>query len=205
MLNLSDKEAIIFDLGGVIINLNYQATIDAFIALGLKEESFYSQANQTELFDAYETGMISSQHFINKLLPFLRPGTTANQVVHAWNKMILDFPIERLNLLEQLQSKYRIFLLSNTNAIHIDCVLRQLRKVTEKSLHSYFEKVYLSHEIQLRKPSPDVFEFVCQQNKLNAQKCLFIDDSIQHIEGAKKVGLDAYHLKPGEEIQFLFS
>jgi glucose-1-phosphatase len=205
MLNLANKEAIIFDLGGVVINLNYQATIDAFIALGLQEKSLYSQAKQVELFDAYEIGKISSQHFINKLLPFLNAGTTANQVVHAWNKMILDFPIERLELLENLRTKYRLFLLSNTNAIHLDCVLRQLKKVSVKPLDFYFEKVYLSHEINMRKPNVEIFEFVCQQNNIQPEKCLFIDDSIQHIEGAKELGIDAYHLQSDEEIQLLFS
>ena len=154
-------DAIIFDLGGVIINLDYQLTIEAFKKLGIDNfEEMYTQAKQNNLFDDYETGKISSQHFINSLLPFLPSGTSANKVVHAWNAMILDFPSKRLELLDQLNSKYRVFLLSNTNDIHLQAVNRSLANTTDRKLESYFEKVYLSHEVKLRKPHKEIFELV---------------------------------------------
>ena len=205
-MNINSIDAIIFDLGGVIINLDYQRTIDAFKSLGMSNfEEVYTQAQQSNLFDEYETGKISSQHFINQLLPFLPAGTSPNKVVHAWNEMILDFPLERLELLDQLKGTHRVFLLSNTNELHLQSVERSLAKTTSRKLESFFEKVYLSHEVKLRKPHKEIFEQVCSEQKLNPSKTLFIDDTIGHINGAKSVGLITHHLQKEEEIIQLFS
>jgi len=194
-------EALIFDLGGVLINLNYQATLDAFRDLGLEHEQLsYSQANQTHLFDDYETGQISTQAFVNNIKNHVPHHVSANQIVAAWNAMILDFPIKKLELLERLSVEKRIFLLSNTNALHMQKVERELAKVSDKKLHDYFEKVYLSHEIKMRKPHPEIFEFVCHDAGLNPSKTLFIDDSEQHVIGAKSIGLNAIHLLNSEDL-----
>ena len=188
-------DAIIFDLGGVIINLDYQLTIEAFKKLGIDNfEEMYTQAKQNNLFDDFETGKISSQHFINSLLPFLPSGTSANKVVHAWNAMILDFPKKRLELLDQLNSKYRVFLLSNTNDIHLQAVNRSLANTTDRKLDTYFEKVYLSHEVKLRKPHKEIFELVCTEQNLNPETTIFIDDTIGHVNGANSIGLKGIHL-----------
>jgi len=200
----SKFDAIIFDLGGVILNLDYQLTIDAFKKLGLEDfDTMYTQAKQTDLFDRFETGQISSQHFINKLLPFLPNHVTPNQVVHAWNAMILDFPFERLQFIEKLKTEKSIYLLSNTNEIHLDAVNRSLAKVTEKALSDYFTEVYYSHEVQMRKPHHNIFDFVCNQNNLDPSKTLFIDDTIGHIEGAKSFGLNTFHLTKNDVIEGL--
>ena len=188
-------DAIIFDLGGVIINLDYQLTIEAFKKLGIDNfEEMYTQAKQNNLFDDFETGKISSQHFINSLLPFLPSGTSANKVVHAWNAMILDFPKKRLELLDQLNSKYRVFLLSNTNDVHLQAVNRSLANTTDRKLDTYFEKVYLSHEVKLRKPHKEIFELVCTEQNLNPETTIFIDDTIGHVNGANSIGLKGIHL-----------
>ncbi|MNK00360.1 Alpha-D-glucose-1-phosphate phosphatase YihX [compost metagenome] len=201
MINNS-KEAIIFDLGGVLLNLDYDLTEKAFISLGMTNfgES-YSQLQQTQLFDRYETGQISSFHFVNRLLDLLPAGTTANQVVHAWDAMILDFPLKRLQILEALSKQYRLFLLSNTNDLHIDAVRRALDKtVGHRELERYFEKTYFSSAIGMRKPDSKVFEFVCKENNLDPAKTLFIDDSPQHIEGARLAGVDGLFLEKGQEV-----
>ncbi len=188
-------DAIIFDLGGVIINLDYQLTIEAFKKLGIDNfEEMYTQAKQNNLFNDFETGKISSQHFINSLLPFLPSGTSPNKVVHAWNAMILDFPKKRLELLDQLNSKYRVFLLSNTNDIHLQAVNRSLANTTDRKLDTYFEKVYLSHEVKLRKPHKEIFELVCTEQNLNPETTIFIDDTIGHVNGANSIGLKGIHL-----------
>jgi putative hydrolase of the HAD superfamily len=198
-------DAIIFDLGGVIINLDYKLTIEAFKNLGLANfDEMYTQAKQSNLFDDFETGKISSQHFINSLLPYLPSGVSANKVVHAWNAMILDFPKERLDLLDKLKSDYRIFLLSNTNDIHLQAVKRSLTNTTDRKLESYFEKVYLSHEVKLRKPHKEIFELVCKEQNLDPSRTLFIDDTIGHIDGSIKIGLKGLHLKGDNSIEKLF-
>lgn len=198
---------IIFDFGGVLIRIDYTATLKAFKELGIKDiESMYTQAEQVELFNAFETGKISPQQFINTLLDHLPPGTSPNKVVEAWNAMILDVPSETIDLLDSLSSKgYKLYLLSNTNSIHIDLALRRWLMVSSNDFYSYFEHVYLSHEIQLRKPNREIFEFVCEEQKLNPNNTLFIDDSIQHIEGARSIGLQTHHLRSMKELQDIFS
>lgn len=199
-------DAVIFDFGGVIINIDYQATIDAFTALGISDfDALYSQAQQSDLFDAIETGKISQQHFINGLLQLLPKNVTPNQVVHAWNAMILDIPAHRIAFLKELRQYCPIYLLSNTNAIHIDKAFREWNRKSTESIHEIFNKVYLSHEMKMRKPNREIFEAVCTENVLNPSQVLFIDDSLQHIEGARAFGLKTHHLKVGEEIQTLFS
>lgn len=199
-------EAIIFDFGGVIINIDYTATIEAFKAMGITDfDELYSQANQSELFNAIETGDISAQHFINGLLHILPKGISPNSVVHAWNAMILDIPKHRIDFLKELKKECPIYLLSNTNEIHIDKALREWNKQSNESIHEFFNHVYLSHEMRLRKPNKEIFEAVCSEQQLDPSKVLFIDDSIQHIEGARSCGLNAHHLLPGQEIQSIFS
>ena len=199
-------DAIIFDFGGVIINIDYEATITAFKQLGISDfDRLYSKAAQSDLFDAIETGRISQQHFINGLLQWLPPGTTANQVVHAWNAMILDVPKENVAFLQELRKSYRIYLLSNTNSIHISKALRAWQKTSSLSMTDVFHHTYLSHEIGMRKPDTAIFKHVCNEQGLQPSQTLFIDDSIQHIEGAKLAGLQAHHLKSNQTIQSVLS
>lgn len=200
-MNNSNSEAIIFDLGGVILNLDYQKTIDAFVALGLTNfQEVYSQMAQQALFDDFETGKISAFHFVNRLLDQLPKGRNANEVVHAWNAMILDFPKERLDFLLHLKEEKRIFLLSNTNDLHLELVHRRLKEIyPDKYLNDFFEKVYYSCDLGMRKPNPDIFTYVCRENSLNPEKTLFIDDSEQHVIGAKQAGLNAFHLQTNLE------
>ncbi len=201
-----DFDALIFDLGGVIINLDYNKTIHAFEQLGMENfHDAYSQAAQTNLFDDLETGKISAQRFINSLLPYLKPGTTPNMVVHAWNAMILDVPIEKLQLLESLKGKFPVYLLSNTNELHVPVVRREWTKVTSLAMEHYFDRIFFSHEIHLRKPDRAIFEYVCQKEELVPERTLFIDDSIQHIRGASEYGLQTIHLTEPESLIQIFS
>lgn len=197
MVELQRFDAIIFDFGGVIINIDYHRTIESFQQLGISDfRSLYNQAEQDQLFDDVETGRISPQQFINKLLDHLPSGTSPNQVVAAWNAMILDVPAKRIQLLEELRNRdKKVFLLSNTNSIHIDKAWRNW-DATETGIEpeQVFNKIYLSHEINLRKPNVEIFELVCNENELDPSRTLFIDDSVQHILGAQKLGLQTFHL-----------
>jgi putative hydrolase of the HAD superfamily len=199
-------EAIVFDLGGVLIDLDYNRTINAFKQLGIADfDKMYSQAAQNNLFDDFETGQISAQRFVNSLLPYLRPGTTPNKVVHAWNAMILSVPPAKIELLKDLRKKYPIYLLSNTNELHVPVVRREWAKVTSQPMEDFFDHIYFSHEIHLRKPTSEIFEFVCDQQNLVPEKTLFIDDSIQHIKGAEQIGLQTLHLEDPDKLYQLFS
>lgn len=205
-MNTEDYEAIIFDLGGVIINLDYDRTIKAFEEMGLSDfRSIYTQLSQSNLFDEYETGRISSQHFINKLLPYLPSGTTPNQVVAAWNAMILDVPLQKLQLLDSLRRTHKVFLLSNTNEIHMQKVRRAWSRETDRAMESFFDHMYLSYEVGMRKPDVTIFRHVCEEHQLNEKATLFIDDSPQHIDGAKMTGLHTIHLTDPEMLYAIFS
>lgn len=195
-MKLNDFSAIILDLGGVLIDIDYHRTTKAFRELGIRNfEELYSQAQQEDLFDRLEVGDISAFHFINRLLDLLPPGTTANQVVHAWNAMLLKFPPESVTLIEQLAQSHRLFLLSNTNEIHLPVVERYWQEHSEKPLPTFFEKAYFSHQIGKRKPAVETFQWVVQENGLETRRTLFIDDSIQHVEGAQKAGIQVVHLQ----------
>jgi putative hydrolase of the HAD superfamily len=161
---MKDVELILFDLGGVLIDIDYQATEDSFVQLGVQDfQQKYTQFQQNQLFDLFETGQISAQHFINKLLPITRKGSSPNEVVHAWNRMIGEFPLEKIALLERLSKQQRIALLSNTNELHMVQVKRAWEKASSLVFESLFEQVFLSHEIQRRKPDVSTFHWVCEQ------------------------------------------
>ncbi len=199
-------EALIFDFGGVLIDLDYNATIDAFKNLGISDfDTMYTQAQQSHLFDDFETGKISSQRFINGLLNYLPHTVTPNQVVTAWNAMLLQIDPKKVEQLTELRKKYPVYLLSNTNEIHIGVAYRRWEKTMGQPIHNYFNKIYLSHEVGIRKPNKEIFELVCTENDLNPSRTLFIDDTEQHIRGAEKIGLQTYHHATNAPLHALFS
>ena len=198
-------EQIIFDLGGVLIDIDYQATENAFVELGLKDfGEKYSQLNQSDLFDKLEIGEISTQHFINKILPLCPEGTSPNKVVAAWNAMLGEFPKEKIELLHRVKSHLPIYMLSNTNEIHIPKVYEAWDRVSDVPMSALFDKIYLSFEIGKRKPDVSTFNWVCETLAVNPSTTLFIDDSPQHIEGAKKAGLPTFYYQSKEEFYYFF-
>lgn len=198
-------ENILFDLGGVILNIDYEKTISAFKKLGLSNfDEIYSQFKQERLFDDIETGKISADDFTRRIKDLFSKDVNNVDIESAWNAMLLDLPGERLDLLKKSGKNYRIFLLSNTNQIHYNEYIKYIEKVHQVDFNGFIEKAYYSHEIGLRKPNQDCFDYVCSQNNLKAENTLFIDDSIQHIEGAKACGINAYHLQKPNTIQSLF-
>ena len=200
-------KTILFDYGGVIINIDYQATIAAFNELGTMDfEEMYSQASQSNLFNQIETGKISGQYFINQLLDYLPEGTSPNRVVSAWNAVIKDVPLDRIELILELKKKgYKVILLSNTNEIHIELANRRWQIAHNELPKEVFDSVYYSHEVNMRKPNKEIFEFVCSEHQLDPSEVLFIDDSIQHVEGAKSMGMNAVLLEKGQSIHDIFS
>ena len=205
-MDLSGIKNIIFDLGGVILNIRYQNALEAFQKLSTSQQTIaFSQQKQSRLFDDYETGRISDQAFREGLRQHYEIEASDAEIDAAWNAMLLDIPAERITLLQALSQKYRLFLLSNTNAIHL---VHFTRLVAEgfaiPSLDSLFEKTYYSHLIGQRKPDAPVFEHILKRHQLHRHETLFIDDSIQHIEGARQVGLQTLFLAPPLTINEVF-
>ena len=193
---------IIFDLGGVLLNIDYKLTEQAFIKLGIENfNELYSQAQQASLFDKFETGQMPQDEFIEAIRNLTPVPLEPDQVIQAWNAMLLDMPIRRLQLLQQLRSYYDLLLLSNTNEIHESAFNKIVLDTKGISLGAFFDKVYLSHRIGMRKPHSTVFQRILDENGLKAEHTLFIDDSIQHIEGARSLGIQTIHLEPGMTIE----
>jgi FMN phosphatase YigB (HAD superfamily) len=198
-------DAIIFDLGGVILNIDYQLPVKAFKKLGIENfNELFSQASQSNLFNDYETGEISSDDFVNEIKKYLPQNTSEAAIINAWNSILLDLPEDRLFSLEKAAENHRIFLLSNTNALHIDSFNQYLlNNLQLPSLEPFFETLYLSYEVGLRKPDLRIFEYVLQDAGLNPERTLFIDDSIQHIQAASELGILTKHLVNEDITTFL--
>lgn len=197
-------KSIIFDLGAVLLNIDYQKTINEFDKLGINKASeFYSKKTQTNIFNLLECGEISVQNFLKEIQKSCNKADF-NDIIFAWNALLLDLPQERIELLKTVKQNYNIFLLSNTNSIHISEFRNQIGERRYLEFYNMFDKVYYSHEIGFRKPNKEAFQIILNENNLNPQEVLFIDDSPQHIEGAKKLGLQTHHLQDNEEIVNLF-
>ena len=184
---------IIFDLGGVIINLDIPKTISEFNKLSNQPfESIYNQLQQTPVFDLFDKGQITEKDFFVELKKALQNDVTDEELLFAWNAMLLDFPKHRLELLSKLKPNYRLFLLSNTNESHVlEFEKTLVASHGYQNLEPFFEKVYYSCRMNQRKPNADIFESVLNENNLIAEETLFIDDSPQHVEGALTLGIKA--------------
>ena len=204
-MNLNGIKNIIFDLGGVILDIDYNLTVKAFEKLGIPNfKAQYSKMSQSNLFDNIETGKISLEEFRNLIREVAEKDVTDAEIDHAWNALILHLPQYRIEILKKLQDNYRLFLLSNTNKIHYDDYSEVIKRENGiEGLEPLFEKTYLSHEMGLRKPNPEIFNVVLNENNLVAEETLFIDDSPQHIASAKTLGIVTYHLE-NEDIGELF-
>jgi putative hydrolase of the HAD superfamily len=201
---MKNIKSIIFDLGGVLLNISYQKTIDEFEKLGIdNSSSFYSKKEQNNIFNHLECGKITVEKFVKEIQQHCNT-STPKQILFAWNAMLLDFPKNKINLLNNLKEKYQIFLLSNTNEIHINKFQNIMGEKEYHKFYNLFNKVYYSYEIGFRKPDIEAFHLVLDKNNLKAKEVLFIDDSLQHIEGAKKLGIKTYHLQDNEEVTTIF-
>lgn len=199
-------ETIIFDLGGVLLDIDYARTENAFKELGYGNfETMYSQYNADDLFAGFEKGLVSEEDFYAAMLRGGKPGVTRSEVFKAWTAMLLRWRVSSFDFLESISKKYRLFLLSNTNVIH--CrefnVLWNEERNGRKPIDDYFEKAYYSHLIGYRKPNKDVFEFIIRDAGIEPKETLFIDDSYNNLEPAAALGFKTYLLKGGERIENL--
>ena len=189
-------DTLIFDFGDVFINLDKPAIERSLFKLGVATitEDMLETALQ------YEKGLITTDDFVNAFTakyPFI----TATQFKKAWNSIILEFPEYRLEFVENLSlnKNYKLILLSNTNALHIEQVIENMTLHRYERFKKCFDKFYLSHEIQLRKPDTSIYEFVLKENKLQASKCFFVDDTKENTEAAAQLGIHTWNNDPVKE------
>lgn len=193
---------VIFDLGGVIIDLDVNKTFQAFNKIiGKDFTQIFSKSQQSQFVTDYEIGKIDSSTFRNHIRELLQVDTSDQAIDDAWNAMLSDFPKRNIEFVRNVSLHKRTFILSNTNEIHkqaADKVL--LEKHNGSTWEKLVEKAYFSHIMGDRKPNESIFRTVLNENQLIPEETLFIDDSPQHVEGASKTGIQTTHLKDGMSI-----
>ncbi|WP_421920995.1 HAD family hydrolase [Marinifilum sp.] len=199
---------IIFDFGGVLLNIDPQKAVNSFKQIGLHDVDLIKREySESGLFDNLEKGFVSPEEFRSQIRKYISNGVSDAQIDNAWNAMLLDLPFERLELLNRLKKDHRLFLLSNTNIIHWEAYMDMIKQVHGVCLSDFFVKDYYSHNMGLRKPNPQIYSEVLEAEGLKAGETLFIDDMLANVEAARSVGMLAHHLKieEGETVLDLFS
>ncbi|MFK7780829.1 HAD family hydrolase [Psychroserpens sp.] len=188
-------KTLIFDFGDVFINLDKEGAMKNALDLFELDELPRDLISINTL---YEQGLISSEEFIEFYTENF-PKLSKNNIINAWNFILKDFPKERLTFLQNLKKEhhYKLILLSNTNALHIDWIRERVSFYDD--FKSCFDQFYLSHEIHLRKPNTDIYEFVLTENKLKAEQCLFIDDTKDNTDTAAQLGLHVWNIDETKE------
>ena len=200
---MQNIKSIIFDFGGVILDIDFGKMNKAFAKLGIKNfDEMYSQKNADHLFRHLGEGKLNEQEFYDAFRRSAQLNLGNDQIKKAWNALLTGYRKEALLTLKKIKHKYRLFLLSNTNSIHLEAFNKIYEEqIGEGSLDDYFDKVYYSHETGYRKPAKEAYEIVLKENNLSPAETLFIDDSLKNIEGAKELGFQTILLKEGMGIE----
>jgi putative hydrolase of the HAD superfamily len=194
---------IIFDLGGVLLDIDFKKTRDAFIASGVNDfDAYFQQSFSNPLFADLEKGLINPIDFFEAFRNEAAVPITDEIIINNWNALLGDFRKNSLTYIASLKKDYRVFLFSNTNIIHFEAFMILFeQQIGVGHFHDYFEKAYYSHEMNLRKPDVESFEFIIRENNLDAEETLFVDDTLKNIEGAKAAGLQTLWLQNGMLIE----
>ena len=202
MIDLKGIRNIVLDLGGVILELDVNRSIKALSEPGLTGlEDLDIIFSKYPFFLEFETGRINAGQFMDALTARLGDHAPREKILEAWNAMILGFRPDTINLLTQLKAKYRMFLLSNTNAIH-EVYYNNLLHMEHgiPNLTDIFEKVYYSHDLNMRKPDHEIFQHILADSRLTARETLYIDDTEVHVKAAGDLGIHGYHLRLPQRI-----
>lgn len=197
---------IIFDLGRVILNIDWDRTSAALKQMGVEQPRiFFEQLRDKDGFKKLQTGHISQEDFLNEVRRYLPHNATDNTLIKAWNAMLVDFPPERLHIIYKLSKHYNTFLLSNTNIIHWNSYYPQYKKaLRQEGLPDLFVKEYYSHEIGLAKPDPAIYKLVLHENNLRSEETLFLDDKEENLEAARALGIHTILVTPENDLKRIF-
>ena len=197
---------IVFDLGGVLVDLDFKAAIN-----GLQKAGFANVKEQLQAFDCegifqkFELGEMSADEFRSAIRENSTVSLTDEEVDGLWNAMLLEVPREKLELILHLRGKYMVYLLSNTNSIHWDYVCKNAFNYRGFRVNDYFEETFLSFEMHLAKPDKAIFEKVLEEANLLPEETLFIDDSEANCKAASELGIHTHHYHIGEDLKELFN
>ena len=197
---------LIFDLGGVLLNLSVESTLQQLARLtGMPVEKIIESYASRQEFLLYETGEMNDSEFRSAIRKIYSVDSTDTIIDACWNAMLGDIPAQRIEMLKKLKQNYRTFLLSNTNAIQVKCFTEKLQSAHGlSSLDSLFEKVYYSHTLRMRKPHAEIYQHVLKENNLVGEETLFLDDSHKNIEGASSVGIRTFWVRNADDLYSFF-
>ena len=206
MKQYNNISTLIFDLGGVIVDLDLAKCIQKFKSLGLENiEQYLSNFGQKDFFMQFEKGQIGIPAFRNEIRKLAGIELTDAQIDEAWCSFLTQIPVEKLHLLSELKKKYRLLMLSNTNPLHIQTAVAAEFSKTGKTMQGFFDKCYLSYEMGMVKPDVEIFEALLADAQVKAEECLFLDDGKKNIDTAAALGIQTYWVKPNENLNFLLN
>ncbi len=196
---------ILFDLGGVLLNINPLLSLEAFAKLGcFSPEALKEKLKGEEIFENYDTGVYSDDDFRKEIRRILAISCDDSIIDQAWNSLLLDFPPERRDLLTEVSKNYNVYLLSNTNSIHYKSYTSSFQKTYGASFSEMFAYEFLSFKLGVHKPEKAIYAKVLEMGRLVASECLFIYDLLPNVQTARAAGMHAFHLAPEIQVTDLF-
>lgn len=196
---------IIFDWGGVLLDLDVERCLSAFEAAGAKDiRKFITGTNEADFFKEYECGTISTGQFREAIRRYIGRPLADEEIDRMWNSMLCSMPPEKLSLIEALSRKYRLYLLSNTNELHWEYASPNVFCHEGKDLKACFDRIFLSYKMHLAKPDPEIFRTALREADLRSEETVFIDDAPANCRAAETVGIQALHYTPGTDLSLLF-
>ena len=206
MKHFSNISTLIFDFGGVLIDLDMNQSILNFKKLGVENvENYLSNFGQSGFFMQLEKGKISADEFRSEIRKMTVNTITDKEIDDAWNALLVRIPSEKLDIVYELRKKYRVIMLSNTNAIHFPYAERTFFSYKNRGIDEYFDKCYRSYDMKMAKPDAEIFEAILSQEQVAANQCLLLDDGPKNIEQAQKLGFQTYFVDPKEDLSFLLT
>jgi putative hydrolase of the HAD superfamily len=195
MAQAANFKNILFDLGGVILDINVTATLQRFYEMGFPAELMhYPESMQTDIFFNYQTGKLSTEEFRNEIRRTTGVEMSDQAFDEAWNAMLVGIPGERTKLLKVLSKHYGLYMLSNTSALHVKVFEKMYLDTAGESMHEVFDRIYYSHEIGVHKPDREAWEYVINDAAIKPEETLFLDDSIHNIKASQELGFQAIHI-----------
>ena len=196
---------IIFDLGGVLLNINPLLSLNELAKIsGLGKQALIDRFTESRIFEKFDTGQYNPVQFRRELCSIIGKNVADSEIDRMWNVLLMDFPPQRVKMLQELRNNYKVYLLSNTNSIHFLHYTEEFRKLYTINMIDLFDRLFLSYEIGMHKPDPEIYRYVLQQERLNASECLFVDDSLPNIEAAGKLGIAGIHISGEHDVTSFF-
>jgi glucose-1-phosphatase len=204
--HLQSVKNIIFDLGGVIINIEPLNILkDMEPEREQRFRSGFKRLSEQAVFDNFEIGQLSEKEFRQKVCREIKEDLSDNEFDRIWNRLLLDYPAKNIQIIQALKKSHRLFLLSNTNSIHYRAYAPQLEKTHGVSFSDLFEKVWLSHELGCRKPDEKIYNHVLEDANIKAEETLFADDTLSNLQAAEKLHIKTLHVERNSGLHTVFN